>query len=88
VSRRVRVVEASLTVILGTAYGGSRRETTVGGASGNLVSLVGREVADVFSTRHPEGPPKWWASTYYYSHYALSQLVFLNTPYVRKLVLG
>jgi hypothetical protein len=71
VSRRVRVVEVSLTVILGTAYGGSRREDNCWGASGNLASLVGREVADVFSTRHPEGPPKWWGQALTIIHITL-----------------
>ena len=74
-----RVVRASPTVILGVAYVGLVEKTTVGGPPGDLVSLVGREVADMFSTRHPGGPPKWWASTYHYLHYTLSQLVFLNT---------
>jgi hypothetical protein len=45
-------------------------KTTVGGLPGDcfsgVVSLVGREVADMFSTRFPGGPPKWWASTYQY----------------------
>jgi hypothetical protein len=62
-------------------------KTTVGGPSGDLVSPVGREVADVSSTRHREGSPKWWASTYYFLHLTLSQLVFLNTPYAKKPVL-
>jgi hypothetical protein len=48
-----RVVRARPTV----PSGGSRREDNCwGGAPGDLVSLVGREVADMFSTRHPGGP--------------------------------
>ena len=63
-------------------------KTTVGGPSGGLVSLVEREVAGVCSTRHQEGPHPSGGQALIYSYYILSQLVFLNTPYVRKLVLS
>jgi hypothetical protein len=68
VSRGVRVVGASQQLSWAGPVVGVVEKTTVGGPSGDLVSLVGREIAGVFSTRHPEGSPKWWASTYYYTH--------------------